>query len=847
VRLPTTLTAAYRRLLVADMTRQLPGDAAANPVVISDKDVAQLLSAASRLALSEDDIDRTLAYEIATRLVEVKQEEMPGVITAAEVILARLGNFPGRRLLCSRSLDSSSLATPLYLSLESMSREDENSVAGPDGKQLPLTDFQYDLLSSVKRSKSVSVSAPTSAGKSFVMSLDIIQRLRRGTDRLVIYVVPTRALIRQVMLRIVDDLNKAGLPGIPVRCVPIPIERDNACKGAVYVLTQERLMSLLYAHGARQDVSLLIVDESQGIGDGARGIVLQTAIETVLDRSPQAEVVFASPLTLNPEYLLKLFHRTRGGVQLTETHSPVSQNRILVSKVSGKPGQARFSLLVGDETVDLGIRNIPVNRNTGKFLRRAAFARAITRTDESTIVYANGAVDAEKIALALTELGNAEESSSPEVADLIEFLREHIHPEYALIDVLRGRVAYHYGEMPAIVRSRIEDLAEEGQLNFICCTSTLLQGVNLPARHVVIENPSKGKGQSMKAGDFLNLAGRAGRLLKEFHGNIWCIYPEDWDEPSYKSQELQPITSAFAEVMADGGSLVRRLVAEGDVEKEKHDLAEAALGKIYAEFAAAGRSLEASQYCTESNLASLRETEQRCKQISSLLPPEIFRKNATIHPGRLERLREFLMGVEDLTCWLPMRPTQVDSNFRLSDIIKKAGELLGDLPEKILAWYAILAAKWVHEVPFREILEERLAWLRRHGRAAEVNVEIRMLMSAMETGVRYHCVKFARAYHDVLTWVLTERGEPEVAAELPSIYVFLECGASSPVVLSLISLGLSRTTALLLKGKITFPENADPETCLARLGAADLASLDLPRLCLHEIEGLLRPSLNIDG
>jgi len=42
--------------------------------------------------------------------------------------------------------------------------------------------------------------------------------------------------------------------------------------------------------------------------------------------------------------------------------------------------------------------------------------------------------------------------------------------------------------MPAIVRARVEELCERGKLHFICCTSTLLQGVNLPAKNVIIEN-----------------------------------------------------------------------------------------------------------------------------------------------------------------------------------------------------------------------------------------------------------------------------------------------------------------------------------------------------------------------
>ena len=145
-------------------------------------------------------------------------------------------------------------------------------------------------------------------------------------------------------------------------------------------------------------------------------------------------------------------------------------------------------------------------------------------------------------------------------SDFIEFLAEHVHEDYDLIKTLSRRVAFHYGVMPPIVRSRVEDLFESGKLKYICCTSTLLHGVNLPARHVVIERPNKGNGQPMPRADFLNLAGRAGRLLKEFQGNVWCLQPEQWKVRSFEGDPLQDISSAFERALADGGTLIRQFL-----------------------------------------------------------------------------------------------------------------------------------------------------------------------------------------------------------------------------------------------------------------------------------------------
>ena len=116
------------------------------------------------------------------------------------------------------------------------------------------------------------------------------------------------------------------------------------------------------------------------------------------------------------------------------------------------------------------------------------------------------------------------------MSDLATFLRHEVHPEYRLAGFVKKRVAFHYGNMPQIIRGRIEELLRDRHLRFVCCTSTLLQGMNLPAKNIFVEDPKKGKGSPMKKGDFWNLVGRAGRLSKEFEGSVFCIFGKKWDQ-----------------------------------------------------------------------------------------------------------------------------------------------------------------------------------------------------------------------------------------------------------------------------------------------------------------------------
>lgn len=61
--------------------------------------------------------------------------------------------------------------------------------------------------------------------------------------------------------------------------------------------------------------------------------------------------------------------------------------------------------------------------------------------------------------------------------DLAKFVADHVHEDYVLARAVMKGVGFHYGNMPALVRQAIEQAFDERLLDFIVCTSTLLQGV----------------------------------------------------------------------------------------------------------------------------------------------------------------------------------------------------------------------------------------------------------------------------------------------------------------------------------------------------------------------------------
>ena len=87
------------------------------------------------------------------------------------------------------------------------------------------------------------------------------------------------------------------------------------------------------------------------------------------------------------------------------------------------------------------------------------------------------------------------------------------------------------------VRRTLEKAIAEKNITNVACTTTLMQGVNMPAQNVIVRNPHlylKKTDSSVELSNYemANLRGRAGRLLKDFIGRTYVL-----DESSFSDIE----------------------------------------------------------------------------------------------------------------------------------------------------------------------------------------------------------------------------------------------------------------------------------------------------------------------
>jgi replicative superfamily II helicase len=163
----------------------------------------------------------------------------------------------------------------------------------------------------------------------------------------------------------------------------------------------------------------------------------------------------------------------------------------------------------------------------------------------------------------------ASNTSDQRVQDAVDLLHELLPEEHPVLRAVRAGVGVHHAGLPRAARAAIEQMFSLRALDVLAATSTLVQGVNLPVKTLILADYCSTRRRDKHTGsyneeyalskrDFHNIAGRAGRALYETEGQVIFIeslehYPKvmrrgfaDYLESSQDSPELA-VTSSLSE------------------------------------------------------------------------------------------------------------------------------------------------------------------------------------------------------------------------------------------------------------------------------------------------------------
>lgn len=665
-----------------------------------------------------------------------------------------------------------------------------------------LTSFQKKIWDSITKNRIVCISAPTSAGKSFVIYLKLVKMFLDGA-KTALYIVPTISLLNQVTKDISKLLREHDLKDVNVNNGYQP----NTGIRAIYVLTQERAMGAFNFPNPFEGLNLLVVDEIQNIEkvadeDDQRSKVLYDLLKEIKHDVAPSKIVLCGPRLRNLDNLgYELFDEV---AEIAETKVPpvvnltysVSKDRrnYFLSQYCDIQDAPEKIKIENHSLID-GLGGSQYTENFHKYLFSIV---SKLPPNEGNLIFSPNPYQARSTANYLAR--NISQINSKFLNSLSIYIKKFVHEAYDLSSIVKHGVAYHTGSLPFHIRSAIEHAFYNGHINNVVCTTTLMQGVNFPASNIIIRNPNlfikKTKGHTppkLSGYEFSNLRGRAGRLLKDFTGRTIVL-----DETSFFNEEEEEESSIlFADVEKElksgyGESFDKcQDKIENSIEKQipvsqlgPDELTKQLLTNIRQTLLRHGESGVQRLKETKINLQEkfIYETLEALSQLEA--PKHIILKNRYWDPFDIEELFQALKNgyISPIphNVWEP----------NLGEILSVAVNLIKTylptyfyrhLNSKINVWSVCkYAEQWAREELLVDILTQRFPYV--DGVNPELDRAIKMIMNFSSYG---------------LPMLLKPLGE--LSSEDNSVLLSIELGAFHPTTKFLINKGVPRDTAIYLR------------------------------------------------
>lgn len=649
-------------------------------------------------------------FAILLSLLEPEDERVKYILGT---VLSNMGNYRGLKAPAINGFETLDVFDGLFYEYN----KSELRIPGTEDEYFFFDQkYVYDNL----KQKYFSYSGPTSMGKSFVVQTYVEQQVKNGSEDNFAILVPTKALINEVRSNVIGSL-KGLLKEKNYRVVSssgdLVLQQDHHF---IFVMTPERMLYTLISMPDMK-IDFLFIDEAHKISDrGGRSSYYYKVIAQLQVMKQYPSIIFASPNIPNPEVYLSIIPGMKKEEihKLASKYTPVCQFKYYIDLCDG----------VGYQHNDYAHRltDLPYDF-TGCQLNDLINAAG---AGKQNVVYCNARQKV--VDYAVNYARNLPVSTDERLISLAKDIRNEVHNDCYLADLIMRGVAYHVGYLPSNIRLRIERSFEEGILRTIFCTSTLVEGVNLPADNIFITSYKNGNAK-MDEVEFRNLVGRVGRIRYNLYGNVFFVRMDEKLKaekyidlmqkeipPQSISLEIPENKKSFANVVAD--------LVDGDISLEKSRAATTdkdyeALRK-FALILTRDIAMDISTPVREMFKEVMTpEAEQKIKENFPIVKTS---DDITLSHDQAESLRDLIVAGTEYPK-LTGENDEVDFEELVSFMMKLRRVFKWDIYEKqtigkagrdsldsVIRWYSVMLLRWIRGNGLSQIIYHALEYKEKH-------------------------------------------------------------------------------------------------------------------------------------
>lgn len=353
-----------------------------------------------------------------------------------------------------------------------------------------LHEDQKHLLSLLNSDKNVIVSAPTSFGKSLLIE----EFVASGKFRNIIIIQPTLALLDETRkkLKKYDEQYK-----IIVRTS----QEVSQEKGNLFLFTAERVNEFKeFPH-----IDFIIVDEFYKLSakrDDERADSLNNAFNYIIKKFNSKFYLLGPNIDgISEGFTDKynaVFYKTKSSLVETKVIDIYSEHK---------------------EKFDRPIKFKEYKENI-------LFELLLNNENEQSIIYCSSPARVRYLSLKFCEyLIEKNQINQEEDLDIIEWIKTNISEDWSLIKLLKNKIGIHDGALQKHITTSVIEYFNSKKLNYLFCTTTIIEGVNTSAKNIIFFDSTKGNRTPIDFFDYSNIKGRAGRLMIHYVGNIYNFNP----------------------------------------------------------------------------------------------------------------------------------------------------------------------------------------------------------------------------------------------------------------------------------------------------------------------------------
>nr|XP_040571312.1 LOW QUALITY PROTEIN: probable ATP-dependent DNA helicase HFM1 [Lepeophtheirus salmonis] len=337
---------------------------------------------------------------------------------------------------------------------------------------------------------SLVVSSPTGSGKTVIFELAIVREIAKNSNGFkskIIYLAPIKALIAEKFREWKVKFEKVGISVLEFTGDFLGNDEQQLMEHDLILTTPEKWDVITRRKTHKLELCLVLIDEVHLLNDKDRGHTLEAVICRIkLIYFESVRFIAVSATIPNGEDIAIWLNKGNYAF-FDEDKRPVPLKKI----VYGYPKNKAVNDFLFEMRLSYKLANLIRKHSNGK----------------PTLIFTNTRKSTQNTANVL--LKDLKLRPIPQLS----YYAKNV-TDTKLKDLLQRGIGYHHAGLELQDRRVIEQMFLQGDLSILVCTTTLAQGVNLPAHLVIIKGTSQLAGGTTKeydSGQIQQMIGRAGR------------------------------------------------------------------------------------------------------------------------------------------------------------------------------------------------------------------------------------------------------------------------------------------------------------------------------------------------